>query len=86
MMKEQSSLIEEVTHNIYEEKKQSERWFKPCDFFIVRTPLLSLDTYLQVMSQHNLQSEEAVLETIERLKKRPRLPYSRKLSASPLHL
>lgn len=69
MMKEQSSLIEEVTHNIYEEKKQSERWFKPCDFFIVRTPLLSLDTYLQVMSQHNLQSEEAVLETIERLKK-----------------
>lgn len=68
MMKEHSSLNDGVTHKMHEGKKQSEPWFKPCDFFIVRTPLLSLDTYLQVMSQHNFQSEKVELETIGRLK------------------
>lgn len=45
---------------------KSERWFKPCDFFLVRIPLLPLNTYLEVLSGQHCQSEAH--ETEKRLK------------------
>ncbi|GIO33632.1 MULTISPECIES: lantibiotic dehydratase [Paenibacillus] len=46
---------------------KSKRWYKPCDFFIVRIPLLPLNAYLQVLSQPSFQAKPAQ-ETEERLK------------------